>query len=206
MWLVTAAECAKLVAVLVATYPNARVNALTSEAYERMLADLDYPSANAAVEKLLATSRFMPTIAEIREGVLALANGERRPGGEAWGEVHRLISRFGARRYDEGIPPPMADEVSRQVVDALGWSNLCDSENQVADRARFIELYDRLALTHRNRQLSESLPAMQRYKALRSSQLTRERSCELSAARVQPEARIAHKRFCELPPKDGTKR
>ena len=37
------------------------------------------------------------------------------------------------------------DPVTAQCVASLRWRELCDSENQAADRARFVELYDKLA-------------------------------------------------------------
>ena len=40
------------------------------------------------------------------------------------------------------------------------------SDNEVADRARFIELYDQLAAQRRKAQASDSLPAVQRYREL----------------------------------------
>lgn len=163
----TKPEVAKLVAVMMAAFPSAKVTADTSMVYERMLGDLDYPAANAAVEKLLATSRWMPTVSEIREAVLSLTEGEPKPGGEAWGEVIAAVGRYGSRRYDVGtFLPPFTDPVTAQAVRALGWVALCDSENQIADRARFIELYDKLAINHRRRQLSDGLPAMLRFRAL----------------------------------------
>jgi hypothetical protein len=41
----------------------------------------------------------------------------------------------------------------------MGWRNICLSENQAADRARFIELYDRLATDQRRRIQSPLLAA-----------------------------------------------
>lgn len=176
----TAAEVSRLVAVVIAAFPGARVNSGTSQIYERMLADLPYPAANAAVERLLATTKFLPSVAEIREAALTVANGEQTAGGEAWGEVQRLIARWGSRRYDENWSPPITDPVAKNVVRALGWVALCDSENPTADRARFIELYDRLASTHRRLLLSDHLPAMQRYRALQGAENTVERLAEPS--------------------------
>lgn len=166
----TDAEVAKLVAVMMGAFPSAKVTPETSKVYERMLRDLDYPAANAAVERLLATARFMPTVADIREAALSLNLGETRPGGEAWGEVLRLIGRWGARRYDQGWELPTNDAVLRQTVGSLGWVNLCDSENQAADRARFIELYDKLAAQRRRSLLADELPAAQRFRALQAQE------------------------------------
>jgi hypothetical protein len=164
----TQAEAAKLVAVLMAAYPTNRATAQTSGIYERMLADLDYPAANAAIERLLATAKWMPTVAEIRETTLTLAVGEQKPGGEAWGAVLKAIGREGYDRKP-GVDFVFSDPVTMRCVQLMQWGKLCASENETADRARFIELYDRLAVNERRKQLSESLPAMQRYRAIEAT-------------------------------------
>lgn len=166
----TKLEAAKLVAVLIASFPNAKIMQDTSAVYERMLADLDYTAANAAVERLLATAKFLPAVAEIREAALAVCAGEIRPGGESWGEVLKAIARRGYVR-PPGDGWNFSDPLVGQCVAALGWRALCDSENQQADRARFIELYDKLASTGRRTQLSAGLPALERFKALQSKQV-----------------------------------
>lgn len=58
--------------MLLGAYPNAKATASTSQVYEAMLADLDVAEARAAVQRLIATSRFMPTVAEIREATAEL--------------------------------------------------------------------------------------------------------------------------------------
>jgi hypothetical protein len=180
---VTKAEAAKLVAVLIAAYPSAKLGPDTAGIYERMLVDIDYAEANAAVERLLATSKWPPTIAEIREAALALNAGEIKPGGEAWGRVLRAICRHGRNRTPGVHFDLDGDTVALDVVRALNWRELCDSDNPSADRARFIELYDQLAATARRRQLSEGLPAMQRFRALHAAR----RTPELAAGDMQSE-------------------
>ena len=166
----SSSQVAKLVAVLLGAYPSARDNAGTSMAYERMLADLDFVAASAAVEKLIASSRFMPSIAEIRETTLALTDGEVHPGGEAWGSVLRAIGSAGAYRVP-GVDFEFSDPVTARCVQALGWTELCSSECQAADRARFIELYDTLSVQERRKALSHELPAMERFVALERSKV-----------------------------------
>lgn len=164
----TELQIKKLVAVMVAAHPSSKVSEESIAVYARMLADLDYPAANAAVEQLLATSKWMPTVAEIRERVVSLHAGEVRAGGEAWGSVLKAIR--GAGRYRiPGADFAFIDPVTAECVAAMSWVELCDSENPTADRARFIELYDQLATRHRRAQLSEGLPAMQRFRALQAA-------------------------------------
>jgi len=168
----TEGQVAKLVAVLIAAFPSAKISTETSAVYERMLGDLDYPAANAAIERLLATSKWLPTVAEIREAALTLYAGEIGAGGEAWGEVVAAIGRYGRNRTP-GVDFQFADPVTAECVASLKWRELCDSDNQVADRARFVELYDQLAARHRRSLLSESLPAMQRFRALQAKSAER---------------------------------
>lgn len=155
----------KLVASLIAAYPTSKITDDSAAVYTRMLLDLDYETASAAIARLVATSKFPPSIAEIREATLTLNVGEQRPGGEAWGEVLKAIGRYGYMRMP-GADFQFDDPVVAECVAALKWRELCDSENQEADRARFIDLYDKLAGQQRRKQLSEGLPAMQRFRAL----------------------------------------
>ena len=41
------------------------------------------------------------------------------------------------------------DEITREVVKRLGFQNICLSENVVADRARFAEIYQAIQLRKR---------------------------------------------------------
>ncbi len=164
----TEKEISKLVAVIAAAYPAARGDAGTVAIYQRMLADLDFVAARAAVERLLATSKWLPTIAEIREATLAVTAGEARPGGAAWGDVKAAIRRYGYDRRP-GVDFYFADPVVLEAVRALGWFELCSSENEVSDRARFIDLYDRLAVDARARQLAGGLPAQRELEESRSA-------------------------------------
>jgi len=161
----TESETARVVAVLMAAFPHAKATAATSSAYESMLRDLEYAAVNAAISRLLATSRWMPTIAEIREATLSLQAGDVKPGGEAWGSVLKAIRFAGVHRVP-GVDFAFADPVVAKCVRLLNWAELCNSENTTADRARFIELYDKLAKSHRVEQLSGTLPAVVKYREL----------------------------------------
>ncbi len=112
------------------------------------LADVDHAIGKAALSRLLRSSKFVPTIAEFREACVDVAGGRRKNGGEAWGEVLALIRRHGSHRWP-GQDFEIADPLIAAAVRSFGWRDLCASENAVADRARFIELYDQLAKADR---------------------------------------------------------
>jgi len=63
----TEVEAAKLIKVLQEAYPRSEFSEGRIEIYTMMLADLPYQAAQKAVLKLIATSPFLPTIAEIRK-------------------------------------------------------------------------------------------------------------------------------------------
>lgn len=61
----TQQDASKLLAMLMAAYPNARVPDGTVVLYESILVDLDRDRCVEAVRKIIKTSKFFPTIAEI---------------------------------------------------------------------------------------------------------------------------------------------
>ena len=106
-------------------------NRATQAQYRRYLLDLPAAATRAAVERMLATARFVPKIAEIREAVKALELGPVPHG-------RRGVGRRPAR---SSAPAPTGRRRSpirwSGASCALGWRDLCLSENTVADRARF---------------------------------------------------------------------
>jgi hypothetical protein len=155
-------EAARLVAVMLAAVPSHRVDAKSIPgmiaAYRDLLDDLSYEQCNAALRVLLQTRTWLPSVADIRSTALEITRGPVRAGGEAWGSVLRAISAEGVYRQP-GVDFVFADPVTAQCVAAFGWQNLCSSENPTADRARFVELYDKLATQHRREQQSPALAA-----------------------------------------------
>jgi len=141
-------ECARLVTVMLMAVPNHRVDPRSVpgmiDAYADLLSDLTYEQCNAAIRVLLQTRTWLPSVADVRATALEIMRGPVRAGGEAWGGVHRAMSTEGAYRQP-GVDFVLADPISARCVQALGWQALCLSENPIADRARFIDMYDQLA-------------------------------------------------------------
>lgn len=139
-------EAKQLVAVVIGAFPNARVTPATPGAYENAIRDLEYAHASAAIARLLATAKFMPAIAEIREAAVEVAcGGDQRSGAEAWGDVVRAVGTFGINRI-----PTFADPLVWSAVEAIGWRTICNSdETDPAPRAKFADAYNRLARSAR---------------------------------------------------------
>lgn len=133
----TQSEALKLVAILKAAYPRQPTDAATSEVYAGFLADLDYEAANEAIRRIITTSRFFPTIAEIREEVAENAVGLPSTT-EALAlvlERHRLSDEEHAAN-----PLPPAVQKAYRIVGG-GWA-FRTSENPVALRAQFRDAYE----------------------------------------------------------------
>jgi hypothetical protein len=164
-------EAAKLVAVMLAAVPSHRVDARSVPgmvvAYADLLGDLSYEHCNAALRVLLQTRTWLPSVADVRSAALELSSGPVRAGGDAWGSVLQALKHEGAYRTP-GKDFVFADSVISKCVDRLGWQELCLSENQVSDRARFIELYDQFAVQNRREQQSPILGEARRILAAAS--------------------------------------
>src|SRR5690349_9625631 len=130
-------EAAQIVAMLVAAYRDKSVTEATVEVYETMLSDLDFEACKAAVTRVIATSKWFPTVAEIRHAAASERLGAVRAGGEAYGDVVSAIRSVGSYRP----APTFDDPVVNECVRIMTWRGLCLGDNEAADRARFIELY-----------------------------------------------------------------
>jgi hypothetical protein len=133
-------EVTELVAIIADAFTRPPMEERTVRVYEAMLLDMDREVAHRAICRLISTSKWLPTIAEIRTAAADLVHGATRLGGEAWGDVGEAVRRVG--RYQV---PTFDDPIVANCVKQMGWLDICNSTNDVADRARFIELYNGLA-------------------------------------------------------------
>lgn len=177
----TEVECRRLILAMTTTLPREwsfltkEQQAATEAAYVRMLSDLPYDAARAAVERLLATSETMPKVATIRAATLDALHGHVIAGGSAWGSV-RALRTYRDRDDLEGVDP-----IALHICELYGWIetrtlwrngadvaqwHVVTGDNETADRARFIELYDRLAREQRSGLNTSQLPAAREFRAL----------------------------------------
>ena len=115
-------------------------------AWSLMLADLDPVVAKAAVIKVCRESDYFPSVARIVAAAEELdPRNEKLPtAAEAWEEVEKLIIQFGPYRA-----PQYSCDTVRRAVRAIGWLQLCCSENTAADRAHFLKLYESMRCKHK---------------------------------------------------------
>ena len=123
-------------------------------AWSLMLADLDPVVAKAAVIKVCRESDYFPSVARIVAAAEELdPRNEKLPtAAEAWEEVEKLIIQFGPYRA-----PQYSCDLVRRTVRAIGWLQLCCSENPAADRAHFLKLYESMRSKHKEQKEIEQV-------------------------------------------------
>ncbi len=104
-----------------------------------LLHDLDYQILSKALQQYMLTNKFKPTVEELREIYAELVSPVISDWSEGWEKAGKAIGHYGM--YQEKAAMESFDEVTREVVKRLGFQNICLSENIVADRARFAEIY-----------------------------------------------------------------
>ena len=143
MWevfLVSKQEFATLVLAMQAMYGEEFIGTEeTMDVWFALLHDLDYQILSKALQKHMLTNKFKPTVAELREIYADLICPAISDWSEGWEQVSKAIGHYGMYRTEEAMES--FDEVTKEAVKRLGFQNICLSENIVADRTRFAEIY-----------------------------------------------------------------
>ncbi len=147
------AEFATLAAALKTYYPKEGLlpNQQAMELWYMQLKDIPYKLAEVALNKWVATNKWSPSIAEIRESALSVANGDIPLWSDGWEQVLRAIRMHGS--YNEAAALATMDEITAQTVKRLGWGELCHSENTMADRANFRLIFEQVAERKKQREV-----------------------------------------------------
>lgn len=143
MFIINKKEFAIFASALRTYYPKENIlpNAQAMELWFKQLSDIPYNVAEVTLNKWVATNKWSPSIADIREQATGITQGEAKEWGDAWREVVRAIEYYGSWREKEALES--LDETTRKVVKQLGFRNLCFSENLQNDRANFRMSYER---------------------------------------------------------------
>ena len=141
----TKKEFATFAAALKTYYPkeNLLPNSQAMELWFRQLEDIPYDLAEMALNKWVATNKWSPTIADIREQAASVVNGEKPLWSDGWEEVVRAIKNYGSYGQKEAMES--MSEITRMAVRRMGYIDLCRSENPVADRANFRMIFEQIA-------------------------------------------------------------
>lgn len=160
----TTSETIELVRFVLAAYPAQRSRMSGEDAkamvaaYAAGLADVELEHARAGATRLIRTSKWLPSVAELREAIGVVHAGERRSGIDAWGDVVSM------RTYRDREALETFDPLVVELCRRFGWIewrvlvrggrdvdqwHVVSGENEPADRARFAEAYDKLTASAR---------------------------------------------------------
>lgn len=137
-------EAMTIVNILNAAFPHGKLKQDSIKLYVNSLLDLPADAARAAALNLIAEGgrRFIPTIGEIRAATLDVM--EPLPTAEeAWGEVRAEI-------HHEGYygTPQFSHPAIEKAVRAVGWRDICSSDQPGVVRAHFLRVYDAFRERH----------------------------------------------------------
>lgn len=112
-----------------------------SEQWYKMLSDLTDKQFKYAIEVIVKTQKFSPTISEIREKAVEYNHQSDLTPEEAWGIVYTDIHEKGY--YNE---PHYEDWKLEAAKNSIGWQTLCDMTQDTKSiiRAHFMRIYSSL--------------------------------------------------------------
>lgn len=138
-------EFALFASALRTYYPKEKLlpNEQAIELWYKQLKDISYEVAEVTLNKWVATNKWSPSIADIREQAIDVTQGTGKDWGEAWQDVLRAIRIYGSYQEQEALDS--LDDTTRKVVKRIGFKNLCFSEEISVDRANFRMIYEQQA-------------------------------------------------------------
>lgn len=138
-------EFATFAAALRTFYPKEQLlpNQQAMELWYKQLEDIPYHVAETALQKWVATNKWSPSIAEIREAVTDISKERIPDWSEAWENVLKAVRTYGSYQPVEALES--LDERTRACVRRIGFRNICMSENISVERANFRRIYEATA-------------------------------------------------------------
>lgn len=157
----TKEETIKLFLIIKGSYPNHFKTTdeitfkLTSEMWFSAFKDQTYQTVLKVTQKYILEHVYPPTIAELREEVVKITNPNALISPEnAWESVILAIKRYGYYRQSEALQT--FSEPIKRAVRAIGWGNICKSENIGIERANFFKFYNALGKQDREQAIIPS--------------------------------------------------
>lgn len=151
-------ETIRLLAMLQSNYPNAykdfdseMLNAAV-QLWQQTFQDMDARLVFNVVSKILMTdtSDFPPKIGVIRQECVKALNPTAFISPEkAWEQVLEMVKKFGYYQKDQAFKH-FSNPVKR-AVNAIGWDNICKSENIGIERSNFYKMYNSLEQENKER-------------------------------------------------------
>lgn len=120
------------------------------------LGDLDYSLVKQAVKKTMTETKFIPTIAEVRQNAIEMITPQRKTGIEAWDDAYKIICRGTTVTQEEfDNLEPNLKKFFGSVSQIRGYATSTDINMDVV-RSNFLKSYE--TLEQRNKEQEIMLP------------------------------------------------
>lgn len=127
----------------------------------------------SVAQKYMLQNSLPPTISKLREMVVKVQNPEAlMTSEEAWEKVILAVKRYGYYQQSEAFAT--LSEPIRRAVKAIGWAQICKSENIGIERSNFMKMFN--VMDEQNRE--EALLPTEIYTKLQT--IIKEKSLEQS--------------------------
>lgn len=124
------------------TAPNFLPDDKSVQVWYAMLKDIPQDVLNVAVQRHIMTSKYPPTIAELREACAEISMENIDDWTKAWSNVLDVVSKYGIANGVEGFK--QLDSVTQEAVKRVGYWDICNSENIAIERASFRAAYEQI--------------------------------------------------------------
>lgn len=107
-----------------------------------MLKDIPYMICQASVHKYMATNKFPPTIADIRQGAMEITEEKELNEGEAWSLVYKAISNasYRAKEEFEKLPEDCQRAIGSPAI-LKEWASMDIGEVNTVIQSNFMRSY-----------------------------------------------------------------
>lgn len=139
-------QFAQLMEALRSAYPryNFIDDQYSKALWAKSLSDIPIDKLSIAVESFILSSKWPPTIADLREMALKTEQDETN-WSYGWGLVNKAIGRFGQyREHDAMLWIASQDKIAVESIRRVGFKDLCNSteEEKGFFRTTFSKVYD----------------------------------------------------------------
>lgn len=146
----TKEEFMRIAAAINTYYPKEKPfpNAAAAQLWYEEFKDLPYEDVVVALRRHVNTSKWCPTIAELKEAVVINVAGEK-DWAAAWAECMQAVHKYG----HPNIPAALKSmsPLAREAAEKVGFMAICMSNDLSIERASFRKAYEQIAQNEYNK-------------------------------------------------------
>lgn len=146
----TKEEFMRIAAAINTYYPKEKPfpNAAAAQLWYEEFKEMPYEDVSIALRRHVNTSRWCPTIAELKEAIVVNVAGEQ-DWGEAWKECMKAVHKYGHPNIQAALES--MSPLAREAAEKVGFMAICMSNDLSIERANFRKAYEQIAKNEYNK-------------------------------------------------------